>query len=135
MEDAAKAAGVKQGSGVVGKLCTAANFGFVAMAAGLYAIASAKEGAPGTALAGVAFVGVTLLAFAAMMLWYAKQDRLGAGMESADLLQAYLKEIEVAQKDRTASVPTGNVAPPQVEAAQVVPPQVEQVEAVKEPAQ
>jgi hypothetical protein len=126
-----KIAGVKQGSGIVGKLCSAALLAFGAMGVAAYSI-SIGGWTAAAGLAAVLVIAGTFLRFVSGMLDHAKKDRFGAGMDSGDLLQYSIRELEIAQSNGAASVPTANVAPSQVEQVQVAPPQAEQVVVVEE---
>jgi hypothetical protein len=115
-EELAKAvAGIRQGSGVVGKLCTVGIFAFLALGTGLYAM-------PGEAakmhvmLWAVGFVCGTLLLFVAMCLVYAHLNPQQASMESADLRALLMKQAEIAGTNQPAMLPPpeANVAPPQI---------------------
>lgn len=110
LEDTAKTiASVRQGSGVVGKLCTVGFFAFSAMGVGLYVMPRDNAALMQVQLYGVAIVGLVFLLFVLMCLIFAKVDPSGAGMESGDLMRVHLKRLEIATKDQGASVPVENV--------------------------
>jgi hypothetical protein len=110
VEDLAKAlAGVKQGSGLVGKLCTVACFAFAALGVGLYAMPGEAWRTVAT-LAGMAMVSGVFLSFIRVVLNYARENPLHASLESGDLVE--MKKIEVASKEQGMVVPTASVETP-----------------------
>jgi hypothetical protein len=110
VEDLAKAlAGVKQGSGLVGKLCTAACFTFAALGVGLHSM-SGEAGKTVVTLAGMGMVSGVFLNFIRLVLNYARENPLHASLESGDLVE--MKKIEVASKDQGMVVPTASVETP-----------------------
>jgi hypothetical protein len=110
VEDLAKAfAGVRQGSGLVGKLCTVACFVFAALGVGLYAMPSEPWRAV-AALGGMAMVSGVFLRFIRLVLSYARENPLHASLESRDLVE--MKKIEVASREQGMVVPAASVETP-----------------------
>jgi hypothetical protein len=99
-----KIAGIRQGTGIVGRLCTVAIVAFGALGMGLFVMPGAWERAL-VVLAGVIVVAAVVLVFIDRMLKYAKENPLHATLEG----EALIKILEIAAKGQAPSVPTANV--------------------------
>jgi hypothetical protein len=102
-----KIAGIKQGTGIVGRLCTVAVVAFGALGMGLFVMPGAWERAL-IVLAGVVVVAGLFLVFVDRMLRYARENPLHATLEG----EALIKMLEMAAKGQAPSVPTANVEAP-----------------------
>ena len=97
----------RQGTGIVGRLSTVACVAFAALGAGVYSM-------PGetTKLGAIVVIAVAFLVFVFRMLKYAEDNPLHASLEGEELLQAQLKQWEMAARDQAPAVPTTNVEAP-----------------------
>jgi hypothetical protein len=114
IDGAAKLAAVKQGSGVLGKLCTLGGITLAAMAVGVCAMAFSGGWVAAGIFVGLLVMPTMFLIFAKIALDYAERNPLAASMLSGDFATVRLKELEIAQKNGAPSVPTANVAAPQI---------------------
>lgn len=110
LPDLAKAAGIQQGAGVVGKLCTVALMAFAALGVGLYSM-SGDWPKLGAQLGGMAIVAGMFVWFVSQTLRYAEKHPEEAAMECGDLLKWRMKSLEVAGSKQPAAVTTTNVSP------------------------
>ncbi len=108
-----KLAGVKQGSGVVGKLCTVAIFAFVALGIGLWSMPKDKWDTALVFLGGMTLIAFVLMWFVTRTLKYAADHPEEAAMEGSDLLQLRKLTIEQASREKGLIAPGGNVDAPQ----------------------
>ena len=102
-----KIAGIRQGTGIVGRLCTVAIVAFGALGTGLFVMPGAWERAL-IVLAGVVVVAGLFLLFVDRMLTYARENPLHATLEG----EALIKMLEMAAKGQAPSVPIENVEAP-----------------------
>jgi hypothetical protein len=103
----------KQGTGIVGRLSTVAMVMLVMMGLGIYGIDGTKELGIWLKFVGVLLLAGTGLAFVYLLLRYAERQPLYASLEGGELVQAQLKQWEIAAKDSAPAMPTANVeAPP-----------------------
>jgi hypothetical protein len=96
----------RQGTGIAGRMSTVAMLG-----AGVYTLPPTDLKLHGMYITAGTF-GVYLVA----LLLYALRNLLHASLEGTHLVQAQLRQWEIAEKDKAPVVPAANVAPP--EAAQ-----------------
>lgn len=112
-----KLAGMKQGSGVVGKLCTVAMFAFAALAVGLYSMPAQWEKAILVAL-GMLVIALLFGWFVNRILKYAADHPEEAAMEGSDLLKWRIRSLEQASNQQRPTIPTDNVDAPLLPQAQ-----------------
>lgn len=112
-EWAGKIAGVKQGSGVVGKLCSVAMFAFAALGIGLWSMSKDKWETAIVFLGGMILVALLLVWFVRQTLRYAAAHPEEAAMEGSDLLQLRKLTMEQASREKGAIIPGSNVDAPE----------------------
>jgi hypothetical protein len=102
----------KQGTGIVGRLCTLSMVLLGAMGVGVYSIDGTTTVGASLKLAGVLAIAGTGLLILFKLVAYAERNPLHASLEGSELVKAQLRQWEIAEKGVAPVLPTANVAAP-----------------------